>query len=62
MNYHNSSDLKNSKLKSCFAPDKRLHRKVLINKKSCFRQDLLLVLTYFVLLGVLVSSFTSFGL
>ncbi len=62
MNYHNSYDSKSSKLKSCFVPNKRLHRKVFINKKSCFRQDPLLVLTYFVLLGVLVSSFASFGL
>lgn len=66
MNYYSSCDVKNSgvkhsSLKNCFAPDKRLVRRTLISKKSSFRQDPLVILTYFVLVGVLVSGFTSFG-
>ena len=62
MNYYNSCGFKSSSLKNCFGPDKRLARKTLMNKKSAFRQDPLVILTYFVLFGVLISGFTSFGL
>ena len=62
MGYYNSFGSKSGSLKNCFGPDKRLPRKTLINKKSAFRRDPLVVLTYFVLLGVLVSGFASFGL
>jgi hypothetical protein len=59
VNYNNSCGFKSSSLKNCFGPDKRLARKT---KKSGFRQDPLVILTYFVLFGVLISGFTSFGL
>ena len=67
MNYHSSCGVKfggakNGNFKKCFAPDKRLVRRTLINKKRSFRQDPLLILTYFVLVGVLISGFASFGL
>lgn len=67
MNYYSSGGVKNSRSKNrslmkYFAPDKRLLRKTLVSKKSSFKQDPLILLTYFVLVGVLISGFASFGL
>lgn len=41
---------------------KEAGRKRLVGKKRGFKQDPVVVLTYFVLLGVLLSGFASFGL
>lgn len=46
----------------CRLGNKRLARKPLLRKKGNSRRDPVVVLTYVVLLGVLVSGFTSFGL
>jgi len=63
MNYYQSCGVKNSRLKNCLSRKKHLLRQSSASKKSDFKkQDPLLMLTYFVLLGVLLSSFTSFGL
>jgi hypothetical protein len=40
----------------------RLSRNKISRKKGSFRRDPVLVLTYFVLVGVLVSGLASFGL
>ena len=67
MNYYQSCGTKNSRLKNCLGRNlgrkKSLLRQSSASKKTGFKQqDPLLILTYFVLLGVLLSSFTSFGL
>jgi len=66
VNYYQSCGTKNSRLKNYLGRNlgrnKRLLRQSPASKKAGFKQDPLLTLTYFVLLGVLVSSFTSFGL
>lgn len=50
----------------CGLGSKRLARKSLssnkFRKKSNFRQDPIVVLSYFVVFGVLISGFASFGL
>ncbi|MCW8931725.1 MAG: hypothetical protein OQL19_16020 [Gammaproteobacteria bacterium] len=46
----------------CRLGSKRLSRKPLLRRKGSFRADPILVLTYFVFIGVLVSGFASFGL
>ena len=46
----------------CSLGSKRLTRKPLFNKKASFRHDPVVVLSYFVVFGVLISGFASFGL
>lgn len=46
----------------CSQGSKRLVRKSLLGKKTGFKGDPVVVLTYFVLVGVFITGLTSFGL
>jgi hypothetical protein len=48
--------------KNAFSRKQRITRQPLGSKRSVFKHDPLVVLTYFVLLGVIISGLTSFGL
>ncbi|MCK5697507.1 MAG: hypothetical protein KAI02_05045 [Gammaproteobacteria bacterium] len=61
MDYHHLSYPNNNRVKNTFNRKLRLLRQLFVKKKTGFRQDPLVTLTYFVLIGVLISGIASFG-
>jgi len=62
VDYHHLSYPNNNRIKKRFKRKLRLLRQSFVKKKTGFREDPLLILTYFVLIGVLVTGLASFGL